>query len=783
MAAFKHAGARQEGQSAETGARGAPAGNRIDHPLYWEPSIAFLRWSAAFLLIGTAAFEIVLLSQPETETSRKFIDLVLMLVAAATWFLLARGKVEAAVQTLGAGVWGYITIASYFLGGVNSTVIIIYPVTILLAGWLGGRRYAFVVAFLSSAVTLGFVIGDSLGALPDAYRTTPAMRWLIQVFVFLFCAFLISQVVRSYRNRLKEVRGLAAELAEHAARLEIAEGDLRYAQGVAGIGSWVCEFPGGSTRLTAEAARIFGLPEGADLAREDLFACLHPEDRAGVDRAWRALLEEHSPFDEEHRVQTPGGLRWVRHKINLERIHDGEPLRAVGTVQDVTEKKAAESQLERLAHYDALTGLPNRALLHDRMRQATARADREQTMFALIFLDLDQFKVINDRLGHAAGDEVLQEAARRVLLCLRATDTVARLGGDEFTLLLEDIHHVDEVAAVARKILDSLADLTEVGGREVHVSASIGATIYPLDDRDVQTLLKNADIAMYQAKREGRNNFQFFAPAMGTRAERQAEVRVRLRNALERGEFSLHYQPQVRLGDGAIVGVEALLRWTDSALGPVSPGEFIPVAEEMGLIVPVGDWVLREACRQCKAWLDAGLAPLRVSVNLSPRQFRQKTMAHGIAAILQETGLPATCLEVEITEGIVMKQADRAIRTLNELNRLGVQIAIDDFGTGYSSLAYLERFPVHVLKIDQSFVQAIQVGEDQAPIVNTVIQLARQLGLAAVAEGVETAGQRDYLRAQGCDLYQGYLFCYPQPAARIGELLAANRRAAASART
>jgi diguanylate cyclase (GGDEF)-like protein/PAS domain S-box-containing protein len=501
-------------------------------------------------------------------------------------------------------------------------------------------------------------------------------------------------------------------------------------------------------------------------------------DEAGW-RAHRATLDAHLPFRDFEVASRRAGSDKLRY-FSL----SGEPMFAAdgaftgyrGVGREITEQKTAEARLDQLAHYDTLTGLPNRALLQDRMRQAMARADRGQTLLAVMFLDLDRFKEINDSLGHAAGDEVLKEAARRLQACLRSTDTVGRLGGDEFTVLLEDVHQVEEISILAGKILAAFAEPAEVGGHELHLSTSIGVTVYPLDDQDANTLLKNADIAMYQAKQEGRNNFQFFAAEMGARTERHADLRLRLHRAMERGEFELHYQPQVGFAGGNIFGVEALLRWTDAGLGQVPPGQFIPVAEEMGLIVRLGDWVLREACRQCKAWLDGGLGPLRVAVNLSPRQFRQKKLAQRIGEVLRETGLPAACLEIEITEGIVMKHAERAIKTLTELNQLGVQIAIDDFGTGYSSLAYLQRFPVHVLKIDQSFVQAIRGPADQVPIVNTVIQLAKLLGLKGLAEGVETAEQREYMRAHGCDAYQGYLFCKPQSAARIGELLAAHRR-------
>lgn len=500
----------------------------------------------------------------------------------------------------------------------------------------------------------------------------------------------------------------------------------------------------------------------------------------------RAQLERHEPFRDllMQRRMEDGSLRYM--SVSGEPVLDqaGRFKGYRGVASNVTARveaeqalRASEARLEQLAHYDALTGLPNRALLRDRMLGAMARAERSRTLLAVMFLDLDRFKEINDSLGHAIGDEVLKETARRLLSCLRSTDTVGRLGGDEFTVLLEDLHHVDEISIVARKIIEAFGEPAEVAGHELHLSASVGISVFPLDDQDADTLLKNSDIAMYQAKQEGRNNFQFFKAEMAVQTRRRADLRLWLHRALERGEFALHYQPQVGLAGGCILGVEALLRWNSAELGPVSPAQFIPVAEETGLIVPLGDWVLREACRQCKSWLDAGLGPLRVAVNLSPRQFRQKKLARRIGEILDETGLPAACLEIEITEGIVMQHAGRAIATLTELNRLGVQIAIDDFGTGYSSLAYLQRFPIQVLKIDQSFVQAIRGGTDEAAIVNTVIQLAKLLGLKTLAEGVETDEQLEYLRSHGCDAFQGYLYCKPQPAESIGGLLAANRRA------
>jgi diguanylate cyclase (GGDEF)-like protein len=495
----------------------------------------------------------------------------------------------------------------------------------------------------------------------------------------------------------------------------------------------------------------------------------------------RAMLEAHEPFrDFVHaRRSGDGRVSYVS--------HTGQPIfddKGVfrgyrGVARDITARVEAEEKLAHMAHYDTLTDLPSRAVLQDRLKSAMARADRSEKLLAVMFLDLDRFKEINDTLGHAVGDAVLKETAARLTRCLRATDTVARLGGDEFTILLEDVRDVDEITQIAGKVLRAISERAEIAGHELHLSTSIGVTVYPLDDHDADTLLRNADLAMYQAKQEGRNQIQLYAQEMSRRTEKRVDLLGRLRGALARNELTLHYQPQVDVRSGAMVGCEALLRWTDRELGPVPPGQFIPIAEDTGLIVPIGEWVLAEACRQGKRWLDAGRGRLGMAVNLSPRQFRQKNLVQRVAAILEETGFPPTSLELEITESSVMHRAEEAAIGLRELHALGVQISLDDFGTGYSSLAYLHRFPVTTLKVDQSFVRDIKSDRDDAAIVSTVITLARQLGLKALAEGVETKAQLAFLRARGCDYYQGYLFCRPAPAAEIEALLARAPQAAA----
>jgi diguanylate cyclase (GGDEF)-like protein/PAS domain S-box-containing protein len=512
---------------------------------------------------------------------------------------------------------------------------------------------------------------------------------------------------------------------------------------------------------------------------------LYPSEEAW--RAHKARMDGHLPFRdfEFARQAADGAVRW--YSVSGEPVFDaaGDFAGYRGVGRDISDRKRAEHELERLAHYDKLTGLPNRAMLQDRLAQALLRAQRSETLVAVLFLDLDRFKEVNDSLGHAVGDALLHEVAKRIGSCLRSTDTVARLGGDEFTVLLEGVRRVEEIERVAGKILATVARPLRIGAHELAVSTSIGATVYPLDDQDQDTLLKNADMAMYQAKQEGRNNVQFFSPEMGTHSERRMDLTTGLRHAVERGELSAHYQPLVEVKSGRLVGLEALLRWDNPDFGRVSPAQFIPIAEDTGLIVPIGEWMLRAVCRQMRAWRRAGCAPGYVAVNLSPRQFRQQDVVQLVYRVLREYSMPPDSLELEITESTVMQRTEEAIMKMRRLRHLGVRMAIDDFGTGYSSLAYLQRFPVHTLKIDQSFVRDIRSDKDQAAIVTTVIGLARSLKLTALAEGVETREQLEFLRGEGCELYQGYLYSRPLPAAEIEPLLrqhAARSRPAARPR-
>jgi diguanylate cyclase (GGDEF)-like protein len=423
----------------------------------------------------------------------------------------------------------------------------------------------------------------------------------------------------------------------------------------------------------------------------------------------------------------------------------------------------ANARLQHVATHDALTGLPNRLLLADRLNQAIAQAERHQHRFAVLVVDLDRFKAINDSLGHMAGDAFLKDIARRLALALRKADTLARLGGDEFVLILNEISGPQDAESVASKVLADLARPVTVSGLELQVSASVGISIGPDDGTDAETLLQHADAAMYHAKKNGRNGYQFFAPVMNAFARERLELENGLRRALEDRQFVLHYQPKVDVRSGRIDSAEALVRWRHPKRGLLPPAQFIPLAEETGLIVPIGDWVLREACRQAYAWQAAGLRPLRVAVNLSAQQFRQRNLVDVVRTALSMARLEPHYLELELTESAVMQDAEASIQILRELSKLGVRISVDDFGTGYSSLSYLRRLPLDKLKIDRAFIREVVTSRDDAEIVRAIVSLAHTLHLKVIAEGVETPDQLEFLSSLGCDQYQGFHHSAPLP--------------------
>lgn len=449
----------------------------------------------------------------------------------------------------------------------------------------------------------------------------------------------------------------------------------------------------------------------------------------------------------------------------------GRVLSVITLAQDVTANRAAEERLNFLAYFDGLTGLPNRTLFSDRLAQSLAEAKRQTRFAGVMLLDIDHFKVVNDTLGHEAGDQLLKEIAKRLQVCVRESDTIARLGGDEFGIVLGDLLDPSNVFTVAQKILDAFLPPFTVFGQEVYLAASIGITFYPTDGDTLEGLVKNADSAMYHAKSLGRNNYQFYSSKLTERAHARLALETSLRRATEREDFLLHYQPKVDLASGQVTGVEALLRWRDNGHGDIPPNTFVPIAEESGLILPIGEWALRTACKEVRAWQQAGLPNLKLAVNLSSRQFRHNRLVTNTARILDETGFDPELLEFEITESILMDHDPTVSAVLTQLRNLGISISIDDFGTGYSSLSYLKRFPIDTLKIDRSFVRDVPTDLDDVAIVRAIIGMARSLRMRTVAEGVELDEQRRFLREQGCDEMQGFLYGQPLPGREMRHLL------------
>lgn len=514
--------------------------------------------------------------------------------------------------------------------------------------------------------------------------------------------------------------------------------------------------------INAAFSQILGTPRDKALGQPCL--CTGDDDGFAVIRS--AIAEGRDGYTTLSRQRGDGSRQWIELFLSPVRGDSDSVSHYVGVLNDVTARKEAEGQLEFLANHDALTALPNRSLFDDRLRQALARADRGGG-FAVCFIDLDRFKLINDSLGHGAGDAVLIEVARRLGEVCRGADTLARLAGDEFVMLLEGMGNAEAAAAIAGRILASLAPPVHAGGRDIDVAASLGLALYPDDGSDIESLLRNADAAMYAAKAAGRNTFRFYDEAMNRRASQRLALETDLRRAVARRQLELFYQPQIRSADGRLAGVEALLRWRHPERGLVSPVEFIPLAEEAGIITELGEWALAEAARQIVAWRQQGIEVPRMAVNLSPRQFHAADLADRLERILATAGAPNEWIELEITESAAMTHPEGAVQVLQRLHERGIQVAMDDFGTGHSSLAMLRTLPLNVLKLDRSFVQHLPESETDAAVATAVVTLARRLGLSVVAEGVETAAQQQFLTEIGCDLLQGFLFARPLPVAEF----------------
>ena len=549
--------------------------------------------------------------------------------------------------------------------------------------------------------------------------------------------------------------------------LRASQRQLAEAQHIACLGSWelvddeqiVC---------SREALALFGLETQETITLADILRRVLPDDRDQFQYIVQGALRARREIDTEFRVMRSGGSeRIIIARARPAAPDESQSVHLFGTFQDITERRQDEARIQHLAHHDALTDIPNRALFQDRLENAVARAKRDGTMVGVLCLDIDRFKEINDTLGHAVGDQLLQGVAKRLNEIVRGSDTVARLGGDEFSIIQVGVQQPHGVKSLAGRLRASFLQPFFIGGNDVRVGTSLGVALYPTNGEDPSQLLVNADVALYCAKADGRGACRFFDRSMDAALRERREIEQDLRSGLAEGWFELHYQPQVRLEDDTLVGAEALIRLRHPEKGLMMPADFISIAEETGLIIPIGEWVLRTACEQAMARRDAQPTPIRVGVNLSVAQFRQEDLVERVEQILAEVGLDPTLLELEITESILMRDTTKALDVLNRLRTLGIQVAMDDFGTGYSSLNNLQLFPFDRIKIDHSFVRQLSSNPDAAAIVRAVVALGRSLNISTTAEGVETAGELAYLKGENCHEVQGYFFGRPVPAGKF----------------
>ena len=594
----------------------------------------------------------------------------------------------------------------------------------------------------------------------------------------LSAPFLYLWIVRAVARRLKAEAAMTEAFLKAGAEEELLESEEKFRKisSSAQDAIVMMDSEGDITYWNPASEKIFGYSY-EDAVGKDLHALIVPQYQQNAFKEGFERFKQTGKGPVLGKTIELSALRKNGTEFPVEVSISAVPIKgkwhSIGIIRDITERKRSEETIRHMAYHDHLTGLPNRLLLNDRLEQALAMGRRHKSLVAILFLDIDRFKVINDTLGHAVGDELIKAVAQRLKKHLRDTDTVARLGGDEYTVLLQDVNGIESVTRVVENIFAIFKEPFDIKGHELFLTASIGISVYPDDGTDSETLLKNADIAMYMAKDEGRNAYRFYTTAMNARTIERLELENGLRKAIERDELLLHYQPQIDIGTGEVVGVETLVRWHERERGIIrQPADFIPIAEETGLIVPIGEWVLRKACEENRKWQDKGLKPVRIAVNLSLRQFKQKDFVKAVSGIIKDTALAPEYLELELTESIVMKDGESTIEALRELKAMGIRLSIDDFGTGYSSLVYLKRMPIDVLKIDISFVRDITTDPDDAAIADTIIRMAHSLKLEVIAEGVETREQLEFLRNLQCDKFQGFLISRPVTSAEVEEFLA-----------
>lgn len=864
----------------------------------WQPTPKLMRYAVGAVFFGALAFMAVIRWLTPEQTSRYFGPGMGLVVSVIAGVYLSRGMLSASIRAFAIGLWLMTTFIVLLHGGLQTPIIVAYPVIVMLIAWLYSARAGFVTAGISSATVISVVIAVAAGALPTPARTPQTMYAVILVVVIWLAGILINALIRSYLKRLDDLIQTGADLAKRSDELQSTQDSLNIAIEATQMLFWDVDVA--SDRLLYDTSKLawvgLELHEAPQTMRAWI-ALIHPAERESFSQNFSQLLLGQSPiFDFDYRMASASGdwiwlhtrgtvvLRsaagqatraaggsvnitdrkraeerlqlaamalenssealmitdasnriqevnaaftrltgyeradvigqepsilgsgradsefshtmlkaveetgqwqgeiWNRRKngemfaewltVNTLRNDDGTVHRRVALFSDITEKKKSEELIRIQANFDVLTQLPNRRMFHDRLSQAIKLASRTKTQVALLFMDLDHFKDINDTLGHTQGDALLVQAAQRIVACVRGSDTVSRMGGDEFTVILTDMDRTRNVERIAQAIVEALSKPFSIDLDSVQLSVSIGISMWPDDTTDLDDLVKNADQAMYAAKNSGRGRFCYFTPAMQAAALLRLQMLGDMRSALAQGQFQLYFQPIVNLATGRITKVEALVRWRHPVQGMIGPASFIPLAEESGLIKDIGQWVFMEAARQVKRWQQTLDPEFQISVNVSPYQMLSTDLSAKWLPFLESLGLAGRSVVIEITEGLLLEDSCNIAKQLLAFRNAGVQLAIDDFGTGYSSLSYVQKLDIDFLKIDQSFVRNLATAKNDRALSESMIVMAHKLGLLVVAEGVETPHQRDLLVQMGSDYAQGYLYSRPVPAKEFEEMLA-----------